>query len=245
MTVFLSKCGTPSEFCAINPCSRFPVYRSSVLDHFPKYRARLGFVGGFFAGSAAIVIALWAGGLSLVSQRDLDEQAKLIADLQQDNNELTDDLFQYQGPDAVFDPTDLPYDKSADAHAMVANARQQALQSGHFLMITFGANWCMDCRTLYHNLKADDVRAYTDGVFQFANVDVGKFNRNRDVAEQLGVDLARGIPVAIFFDPSGNKIGTTNSGQLEPARFYTSKQILKFVRDIAEKSLIAAPDSVQ
>jgi hypothetical protein len=86
---------------------------------------------------------------------------------------------------------------------------------------------------------------YTDGVFHFANVDVGKFNRNSEVAKELGVDLARGIPVAIFFDPAGNKIGTTNDGQLEPARFYTSKQILKFVRDIAERSSIQAPDAVE
>ena len=107
------------------------------------------------------------------------------------------------------------------------------------------ANWCMDCRTLHHNLKTDEVRAYTEDLFHFANVDVGKFNRNREVATELGIDLQRGIPVAIFFDPEGNKIGTTNDGQLEPARYYTSKQILKFVRDIAEKSVIAAPDSVQ
>jgi thiol-disulfide isomerase/thioredoxin len=112
-------------------------------------------------------------------------------------------------------------------------------------MITFGANWCVDCRTLYHNLKTDEVRAFTDGVFDFAHVDIGNFNRNRAVAEELGVDLSRGIPVAIFFDPEGNKIGTTNDGQLEPARFYTSKQILKFIRDVAERSLIAAPDSVE
>ncbi len=189
--------------------------------------------------------ALRLSGLAVISQQDLDEHRQLISELQTENYELTDDLFSFQGPDAVFDPSDLPYDESADAHAMVADARQQALQAGKFLMITFGANWCMDCRTLYHNLETDYVIAYTDGVFHFANVDVGKFNRNRDVAEELGVDLALGIPVAIFFDPAGNKIGTTNDGQLEPARFYTSKQILKFVRDIAEKSLIAAPDSVQ
>ena len=39
-------------------------------------------------------------------------------------------------------------------------------------------------------------------------------------------------------------IGTTNEGQLEPARRYTSKQILRFVRDIAERSQITTPDSV-
>ena len=128
---------------------------------------------------------------------------------------------------------------------MVADARQKALQGDQFLMITFGANWCMDCRTLYHSLKTDEVTEFANDVFLFAHVDVGKFNRNREIARELGVDLSRGIPVAIFFDPEGNKIGTTNDGQLEPARFYTSKQILKFVRNIVEKSLISAPDSIE
>jgi len=192
-----------------------------------------------------ILVVLRFGGLAVVSQHDFDQQAELVTELQRENNELTDDLLNFQGPDAVFDPNDLPYDEKADAYAVVADARQQAIQAGKFLMITFGANWCMDCRTLYHNLKTDDVSAYADNVFHFANVDVGKFNSNRDVAEELGVDLARGIPVAIFFDAAGNLIGTTNDGQLETARLYSSKQILKFVRDVAEKSLIAAPDSIQ
>ena len=190
-------------------------------------------------------MGLRLSGLAIVSQHELDQQAERAAELEKENQELTNDLFDYQGVDAVFDASDLPYDESADARAVVADARQQAVQAGKFLMVTFGANWCMDCRTLYHNLKTDDVMAYTEKVFHFANVDVGKFNRNKDVAAALGVELTRGIPVAVFFDPAGNKIGTTNDGQLETARFYTSKQILKFVRDIAEKSLIASPDSIQ
>ncbi len=202
-------------------------------------------VGGILAGVAICLVAIRLSGLALVSQHEFDQQAQLIKDLQKENYELTDDLLNYQGPDAAFDPDDLPYDGSADADAAVADARQQALEAGRFLMITFGANWCRDCRTLHHILKTDEVRAYTDDVFAFANVDVGKFNRNREIATELGIDLRRGIPVAIFFDPEGNTIGTTNDGQLEPARYYTSKQILKFVRDIAEKSVIAAPDSVQ
>ena len=112
-------------------------------------------------------------------------------------------------------------------------------------MVTFGANWCLDCRTLYHNLNSADVRAYAADVFEFATVDVGKFNHNVELATELGVDLGRGIPVAIFFAPDGRVIGTTNEGQLEPARFYTSRQILKFVKDVAENSRIAAPDAVQ
>ena len=215
------------------------------MSTFSKYRAGLYFLGGVAAGAAVFFGAFQAGGFSVVHQRDLDDQAKQIADLQRENHELIDDLFNYQGPDALFDPDDLPYDIDADARATVSAARQEALESGRFLMVTFGANWCVDCRTLHHRLKSDDVTTFTDDLFHFVNVDVGKFNRNRDVARELGVDLTRGIPVAIFFDSQGREIGNTNDGQLEPARFYSSKQILKFVRDIVERSLIAAPDSVQ
>lgn len=215
------------------------------MSTFSKYRGGLYFLGGVAAGAAVFFGALQAGGFSVVHQRDLDDQAKQIADLQRENHELIDDLFNYQGPDALFDPEDLPYDIDADARATVTAARQEALESGKFLMVTFGANWCVDCRTLYHRLKSDDVTAFTEDLFHFVNVDVGKFNRNRDVARELGVDLTRGIPVAVFFDPEGLEIGNTNDGQLEPARFYSSKQILKFVRDVVERSLIAAPDSVQ
>jgi protein disulfide-isomerase len=202
------------------------------MSTFTKYRARLTFVGGIAAG---VIISLAA----------LDQQLQRAADLQKENQELTEDLFRYRESDIVFDASDLPYGDDADAAEIVATARRQAVDDDKFLMITFGANWCLDCRTLYRHLGSPEVREYTKDTFDFVNVNVGKFNVNADLASELGVDLRRGIPVAIFFDPEGRLIGTTNEGQLEPARFYTSRQILKFVRDIAEKSLIAAPDSVQ
>lgn len=66
-----------------------------------------------------------------------------------------------------------------------------------------------------------------------------------DVAESLGVSLTRGIPVVVFFDSGGEVIGTTNSGELEPSRHYSSQQILKSVRDVVERHRVTAPDSVQ
>lgn len=214
------------------------------MSTFFKYRATLVFVGGIVAGVAIVGAVLRASGLTLVSRQALDEQLQLITSLQEENYELTDEVFANDGPDAVIDTSDRPYPADADASSTVASARQQALDDEKFLMVTFGANWCIDCRTLYHNLRSTEVRAFTADTLDFVNVDVGKFNINLDLAAELGVDLQRGIPVAVFFGPDGRVIGTTNDGQLEPARYYTSKQILKFVRDIVEKSLIAAPDSV-
>lgn len=203
------------------------------------------FLAGMAVAAASLLAVLWFGGYSVVSREVLQDQELRLSALESENRELTDDLFRFS---PFVEPSvgdeELPYDDVADAASAVAKARALSAAEGKFLMVTFGANWCLDCRTLHRRLQSDDVADYTRDLFNFVNVDVGKFNQNRDVADALGVDLRRGIPVAIFFDPQGRVIGTTNEGQLEPARHYSSKQILLFVRDIVERSRIVAPDSV-
>lgn len=203
-----------------------------------KYRWAAWFVGGVLCGAVLLGSILAAGGWSVVSGEEARERQSRLSQLQSEIERLR---AAAASPAA---PRELPYDEAADARALVAEARRAAIEQDRFLMVTFGANWCMDCRTLHRHLKSPEVASYTDGVFRFANVDVGKFNRNRALAEELGVDLSRGIPVAIFFDRRGEVIGTTNDGQLEPARRYSSKQILRFMRDIAEQSRVTEPDSV-
>ena len=205
-----------------------------------------GFLVGVISGIIIYHFALILGDFELVSRSDMEQQQRKLAELEQDNLELTDELFR---PRASFhgdlEEGDLPYDGDDDASDEVAAARNTALLEKKFLMVTFGANWCQDCRNLHRILKSEEVQDYTRDVFNFVNVDVGKFNQNTQLATELGVSLRRGIPVAIIFDTDGQVIGTTNEGQLEPARRYSSRQILKFVRDVAERSRILAPDAVQ
>lgn len=210
-----------------------------------KYKVAGLFVGGVVCGLLVVAAVLRVGGWSVIGADTFLEQRNRLSELEQINRQLTDRLFALRGSTAALhDPVDLPYDEGADGRAVIVAARKHAIAARKFLMVTFGANWCMDCRTLHRSLNTEEVADYTEERFVFAHVDVGKFNRNRDLAEELGVDLSRGIPVAVFFDPQGRVIGTTNEGQLEPARRYSSKQILRFMRDIAERSRIAAPDSV-
>ncbi len=201
---------------------------------------------GFLSGAVVYHAVLTWRGLTPVDQQQFDAMQDSIAALEDENRELSDELFSPR-PVPGLSAIDLvrPYDELADARADVAMARAAAVKAGKFLMVTFGANWCQDCRTLYVHLDSEEVRDYTGDRFQFATVNVGKFNRNIDFAGELGVNLERGIPVAIFFDPQGEVIGVTNNAELEPARLYTSKQILKFVRDVAERSRILAPDAVR
>ncbi len=203
------------------------------------------FLSGLILGLAGYHGALILSGQTPVSQESLAERQTELARLQEENLELTEELFQPRSAQGiVFSQDELPYDEEADAASSVSTARMEARAEGKFLMVTFGANWCLDCRTLHHHLNSEPVAGYARDLFRFVNVDVGKFNQNHDVAGSLGVSLSRGIPVAVFFDSEGKLIGTTNDGQLEPARHYSSKQILKFVRDVAERNQIIAPDAV-
>lgn len=203
------------------------------------------FLAGLILGLVLYHSALVLSGQTTVQRELLDDQQARLDRLQKENYELTEELFRPRVQGGVaFGMDELPYDERADAAAAISSARLEAQAEHKFLMVTFGANWCLDCRTLHHHLNSEPVVGYARDLFRFVNVDVGKLNQNRDVAVSLGVSLSRGIPVAIFFDPEGEVIGTTNDGQLEPSRHYSSKQILKFVRDIAEHDRILPPDSV-
>lgn len=203
------------------------------------------FLGGLVLGLAAYHGALLVSDRVPIHREYLNDQAALVREFRAENLELTDELFKprVQGGSAV-DPGGTPYDEEADGASLIRDARESAHEEGKFLMVTFGANWCLDCRILHHHLISEPVADYARDLFEFVFVDIGSKKRNRAVAKSLGVTLENGIPVAVFYNPQGEVIGTTNDGQLEPSRFYTSKQILKFIKDISERGRISAPDSV-
>ncbi len=213
--------------------------------NFRKMLNRLALTGAFIAGIASYHLYLELRGATVVDRTEQEQLQYRLQKLQEENNQLFEELLSPKPDhDPLADQADLPYDGEADARINVAEARERALIEGKYLMVTFGANWCPDCRNLHRQLKSELVATYTRDQFLFVNVDVGKFNQNTELAKELGVSLRRGIPVAIFFGKDGEMIGTTNEGELEPARRYTSQQILKFIRDVAERSRILAPDAV-
>ena len=75
----------------------------------------------------------------------------------------------------------------------------------------------------------------------FVTIDVGRKDLNIDLAAELGVTVSNGIPVAVFFSPDGDLIGTTNQGELEPSRYFSSSQILRFVRKVVEYQEVTKP----
>lgn len=49
-------------------------------------------------------------------------------------------------------------------------------------------------------------------------VDVGRFDRNTDIAASYGVPLKNGIPAVVVISPQGEPIYATRAGELADAR---------------------------
>ncbi|CAD5371355.1 Thioredoxin family protein [Rubrivivax sp. A210] len=110
------------------------------------------------------------------------------------------------------------YDESADAKAQIAAALRAAGGSRQQVLVVFGANWCGDCRMLDTAFKSGASAALIAARFKVVKVDVGRFDRNVDVAETYGVPLKKGIPAVVLLNAEGRPAAATRSGELADAR---------------------------
>jgi thiol:disulfide interchange protein len=102
-------------------------------------------------------------------------------------------------------PLAAPYDSQADASADIAAAATRARKSGKRLLIDFGANWCVDCRVFASVAELPEMRPWIARHFEWVTVDVGRFNRNMDIAEAYGVVLDA-VPAIFVIDPRSGKL---------------------------------------
>jgi thioredoxin 1 len=142
---------------------------------------------------------------------------------------------------AAAEPPAGPYDINADAHNDLATAQHRAQASKKYVMVIFGANWCKDCIVLHQLLGEPATKSYVDAHFEIVGVNLGRFDKNMDVAKSLKVDLDKGIPAAAFLACDGSSIGNTNNGELEPSRNYHSEMILHFLHEVVENHKIVKP----
>ena len=128
------------------------------------------------------------------------------------------------------------YDESADAKAEVKAAVAAAANGGRQVLVVFGANWCGDCKLLDIEMKKGELAKLVGGNYVVVKVDVGKFDRNADVAASLGVPLKKGIPSIAVLGPDGRPRYTTNGGELADARSMGEAGLVKFFRELTAKS---------
>jgi len=121
-----------------------------------------------------------------------------------------------------------PYDESADARAAIRIAQAQAQGSKVPILVVFGANWCSDCRALELAFKDGSSAPLIAKNFKVVKVDVGRNDRNIDIAESYGVPLNNGIPAVAVLSEQGKVIYVTRAGELSGAVAAGDKGIYRF-----------------
>ena len=103
-------------------------------------------------------------------------------------------------------PLPYPYDEKADANRQVAAAKARAKARHKLLLVDLGGNWCPDCRVLAGVMALPEVRAFVAAHYEVVMVDVGKFDRNGQVAAHWGVMQLKGVPAVLVVDPKTDRL---------------------------------------
>ena len=128
-----------------------------------------------------------------------------------------------------------PYDETADAKAQIRIALSEASGAKVPVLVVFGANWCADCKVLDLAFKEGSSAPLIEKNFKVVKVNVGRFDRNTDIAESYGVPLKEGIPAVAVLSPQGKVLYATRAGELADARSMGDRGIYQFFTRVAEQ----------
>jgi len=126
-----------------------------------------------------------------------------------------------------------PYDEAADARNDLKAALAVAKESKVAVLVVFGANWCSDCRALDKAFKTGATAPLIEKFFAVVKVNVGRFDRNVELAETYGVPLKRGIPAIAVLNSDGGVTFATRAGELADAQQMGEKGIHDFFAKLA------------
>ncbi len=133
-------------------------------------------------------------------------------------------------------PRPKPYDENADARAGLNNALQQARAQSKRVLVVFGANWCADCQALAKLMADGLVAEHVAQRYIVTKVDVGDFNKNLDLAHEMGDATKKGIPAVAVIAADGSFVRATQAGELASARRMGDAQVVAVL-----DALVAAP----
>ncbi|MCW7507571.1 thioredoxin family protein [Leptospira levettii] len=97
------------------------------------------------------------------------------------------------------------------------------------LIIVFGADWCPDCRALDGIFADPETKTLLDSEFVVMKVDVGRFDKNLSLNDQLGNPIQNGIPSLVVVSPKGEFITSTKGGEFSNASKMTKEQVLAYL----------------
>lgn len=131
-------------------------------------------------------------------------------------------------------PEARPFDASADAKADVDAALALGAAENKITLVVMGANWCHDSRALAGWFtNDDDIIGMLDRNFVVTYVDVGKKDRNIDIAQRFGIEEIIGTPTMVMVDYDGTVLNKVTAGSWRNSASRSRDEILLELETVA------------
>jgi len=121
------------------------------------------------------------------------------------------------------------YPQGVDAAQEIAEALRSATASHKRVLVVFGGNWCFDCHVLDEAFHSPEIAPTLNRSFVVVHVDIGRMDKNVDVAKKYDVPLERGVPAIAVLDSDGKLLFSQRRGEFEAARSMAPEDILAFL----------------
>jgi thioredoxin 1 len=108
------------------------------------------------------------------------------------------------------------YPEPAEGAGELQTALGKAAKSHKRVLVVFGANWCYDCHVLDTTFHSKECAPLVNSNFDVVHINIGEEGKdNHDIADRLGVNLARGIPSLAVLDADGKVLVAQKNGEFE------------------------------
>ncbi len=121
------------------------------------------------------------------------------------------------------------YNERANARAEIKEALAKAAAEHKRVIVVFGANWCYDCHVLDAAFHRADLAQIIAANYEVVHVDIGKGQKNQDLATKYDVPLKRGIPGLAVIEADGKLVYSQKNGEFENARGLSTEDFRAFL----------------
>lgn len=126
-------------------------------------------------------------------------------------------------------PVKAIYPDPAIAKDEIKAALAKAVKEHKRVILDFGGNWCGDCKVLDKYFKQEPNASLLKKNFVLVDVNIGKFDQNKDVAEMYGVPLQKGVPALAVLDAEGKTLFSQKKGEFESMRRLEPSALTEFL----------------
>jgi thioredoxin 1 len=124
-------------------------------------------------------------------------------------------------------PNPQLYRADANATQEIRQALAVAGKQHKNVLLDFGGNWCLDCHVLDNAFRQPRIAPLLNSNYVLVHVDVGKYEKNLDLAKKYHVDLEKGVPSLAVLDAKGNVLYATRD--FERARVMSEEDVIQFL----------------